>query len=110
MSTIYPVILSGGSGTRLWPISRPLFPKQFLAIDGPYSFFQETALRFNRQENFAAPTVICNSEHRFIVAQQLLDIDIVPSNIILEPVGRNTAAAAAIAAMKVSESLSLIHI
>ena len=104
MSTIYPVILSGGSGTRLWPISRPLFPKQFLAIDGPYSFFQETALRFNRQENFAAPTVICNSEHRFIVAQQLLDIDIVPSNIILEPVGRNTAAAAAIAAMKVSES------
>ena len=104
MAIIYPVILSGGSGTRLWPISRSLFPKQFLSINGSYSFFQETILRFNDQASFSTPTIICNSEHRFIVAQQLSEIDIVPASIILEPVGRNTAAAAAIAAMRIHET------
>ena len=71
MSNIYPVILSGGSGTRLWPISRSLYPKQFLKIGSNKSFFQETALRFFNQSGFENPIIICNSEHRFIVKEQL---------------------------------------
>ena len=103
MTIIYPVILSGGSGTRLWPISRSLFPKQFLSLNGKHSFFQETALRVKGFEGFSTPTIICNSEHRFIVKEQLSAIGITAKNIILESKGRNTAAAAAIAAIKISE-------
>jgi mannose-1-phosphate guanylyltransferase/mannose-6-phosphate isomerase len=94
---IYPVILSGGAGTRLWPMSRALYPKQLLPLVSERSMLQETALRVTGP-GFADPLVICNEEHRFIVAQQLRDIGITPTTIILEPAGRNTAPAAAVAA------------
>ena len=97
MSNIYPVILSGGSGTRLWPISRSLYPKQFLRIGNDKSFFQETSLRFFNQAGYKNPIIICNSEHRFIVKEQLAELNIAPTAIILEEEGRNTTAAAAIA-------------
>ncbi len=101
MTTLHPVILSGGSGTRLWPVSRALFPKQLLALAGPRTMLQETALRVRGKDMYAEPTIICNAEHRFIVTDQLRQIGITPSDIILEPEGRNTAPAAALAALKV---------
>jgi mannose-1-phosphate guanylyltransferase / mannose-6-phosphate isomerase len=97
LQPIVPVILSGGAGTRLWPLSRELYPKQLLALAGPKSMIAETALRV-AGEPFGAPIVVCNDEHRFIIAEQLREIGIVPRAIVLEPVGRNTAAAAAAAA------------
>lgn len=99
---LYPVILSGGAGTRLWPLSRQSFPKQLLPLDSERSMLQETASRVQGGD-FAAPTVVCNDEHRFIVAEQLREIGVKPRSILLEPVGRNTApavAAAAIALMR----------
>jgi mannose-1-phosphate guanylyltransferase/mannose-6-phosphate isomerase len=96
--TVYPVILSGGSGTRLWPLSRQAFPKQLLALDSERSMLQETALRVHG-DMFAAPTVVCNDEHRFIVAEQLREVGVPPGAILLEPLGRNTAPAVAVAAM-----------
>lgn len=96
---ISPVILSGGSGTRLWPMSRESYPKQLLPLTAERSLLQETAGRAHNSGRFAAPTVVCNAEHRFIVAQQLRDIGEQPRAILLEPVGRNTAPAAAIAAI-----------
>ncbi len=100
MSLIVPVILSGGSGSRLWPLSRELYPKQLLPLAGENTMLQETALRVSG-EPFAATIVICNEQHRFLVAEQLRLVDISPRAIVLEPVGRNTAPAAAIAAMLV---------
>jgi mannose-1-phosphate guanylyltransferase/mannose-1-phosphate guanylyltransferase/mannose-6-phosphate isomerase len=94
---VVPVILSGGSGTRLWPLSRELYPKQLLALAGPRTMIQETAARVAHAP-FGAPIVVCNEAHRFIIAEQLRAIGIVPRAILLEPVGRNTAAAAAAAA------------
>ena len=99
---ITPVILSGGSGTRLWPLSRKALPKQLLALAGERTMIQETARRA-QGEGFAAPLVICNQEHRFLIAEQLRAAGIGGARIILEPVGRNTAPAAAIAALKVVE-------
>jgi len=96
---ITPVILSGGSGSRLWPLSRALYPKQFLALAGELTMLQETALRV-AGDGFAAPLVICNEEHRFLVAEQLRAKACRPSEIILEPVGRNTAPAVCVAALK----------
>ncbi|MDG2284270.1 MAG: mannose-1-phosphate guanylyltransferase/mannose-6-phosphate isomerase [Alphaproteobacteria bacterium] len=104
MATIHPVILSGGSGTRLWPVSRALFPKQLLALAGTHTMLQETALRVRDPAHFAEPMVICNAEHRFIVAEQLRQINIAPSDLILEPEGRNTAPAAALAALRVART------
>lgn len=98
---ITPVILSGGSGTRLWPISRSLEPKQFSTFLDDSSLFQKTALRTNRKANFENPIVICNNEHRFRVAEELANIKIKPKSIILESVGKNTAPAIAIAALDV---------
>ncbi|MEO8558592.1 MAG: sugar phosphate nucleotidyltransferase, partial [Rhodospirillales bacterium] len=69
--TIYPVILSGGAGTRLWPLSRELFPKQFLPLLGEQTLLQQTALRVRDMPDCAAPTVVCNDEHRFVIAEQL---------------------------------------
>lgn len=94
---IYPVILSGGAGTRLWPLSRALHPKQLLALTGAKTMLQETVSRV-KGDDFAPPLIICNSEHRFIAAQQLRDENVKPLAIILEPEGRNTAPAAAMAA------------
>src|SRR6266571_193770 len=101
---IHPVILSGGSGTRLWPMSRSLYPKQLLALVGERSLLQETALRVIGDPGFAAPLIIANEEHRFIIAEQLREIGAVPDALVLEPVGRNTAPAACVAALRLAAS------
>ena len=93
---IVPVILSGGSGTRLWPLSRKLYPKQFLSLINDTSLFQDTIKRLPK--NTSKPLIICNEEHRFIVAEQLRQIKSSNNGIILEPNGKNTAPAIAIAA------------
>ena len=95
---VHPVILSGGSGSRLWPLSRRLYPKQLLPLAGARTMIQDTALRFAR-DGFANPLVICNQEHRFLIAEQLREAGVAQSTIVLEPVGRNTAPAAAVAAL-----------
>ena len=95
---IIPVILAGGSGTRLWPLSRKLHPKQFIELIGETTLFQEAILRL--PELVEKPLVICNEEHRFLTAEQLRQIDRSASSIILEPVGKNTAPAIALAALK----------
>ena len=97
MLNIVPVILSGGSGTRLWPMSRTLYPKQLQSLYSDRSMLVETAARVSG-DGFNPPIVICNAEHRFIIAEQLQKSGIQASSIILEPVGRNTAPACAVAA------------
>ena len=98
---IVPVILSGGSGTRLWPLSRQQYPKQFLSLLGNNSMFQETILRLKGLENLLDPIVVCNDNHRFLVAEQLNQIGINNASIILEPVGRNTAPAITAAMLQI---------
>ena len=98
---IVPVILAGGSGTRLWPLSRKLYPKQLLPLLDRNTLVQNTLLRLQGLEGVADPVVICNEEHRFIIAEQLRAKGVTPSVIILEPVGRNTAPAVAVAALRV---------
>lgn len=95
---LYPVILSGGSGTRLWPLSRAALPKQFLPLVSEKTMFQETLERLKGLADLAAPIVVCNNEHRFLAAEQLRAIDGTPLALILEPFGRNTAPAVAAAA------------
>ena len=101
-NTLLPVILCGGSGSRLWPLSRKSFPKQYLSIDidDNFSFLQNTLNRIKNLKNLDQPIVICNQEHRFITAEQMRKIEIKPKSIILEPFSRNTAPAIAIAAME----------
>ena len=101
---IHPVLLSGGAGVRLWPMSRERFPKQLLNLTSDLSMIQETALRVADPARFATPLVICNEEHRFVIAEQLREAAISPAGIILEPVGRNTAAAVAVAALRIAET------
>jgi mannose-1-phosphate guanylyltransferase/mannose-6-phosphate isomerase len=101
---IHPVILSGGSGTRLWPMSRTLYPKQLLSLLGHDSLLQQTVRRVADRQGFASPLVVANEEHRFIVAEQLREIAAVPRALLLEPVGRNTAPAACIAALALTEA------
>lgn len=96
---IHPVILCGGSGSRLWPMSRGGYPKQYLKLAGDRSLVQQTALRLRNIPDTTAPIVVTNNEQRFLVAEQLRQVDITPSSIVLEPVGRNTAPAIAIAAL-----------
>ena len=95
---IVPVILSGGSGTRLWPLSRETYPKQFLPLIGSLSLFQETVNRFQSKKEFGPPILVCNEKHRFLVAEQMQSLAIEQSTILLEPVARNTAPATACAA------------
>jgi mannose-1-phosphate guanylyltransferase/mannose-6-phosphate isomerase len=101
-NVIIPVILSGGSGSRLWPLSRKALPKQLLALAGPNTMIQETVSRV-KGEGFAPPILISNQEHRFLIAEQLRAHGVEGARIILEPAGRNTAPAAAVAALKVLE-------
>ena len=103
---IVPVILSGGYGTRLWPLSRKSFPKQFISLDknDEKSLLQKTQLRILGIKDLTDPILICNSEHRFIVAEQMRDIQINPKSIILEPFGRSTAPAIVLAAIKSLDS------
>ena len=97
-ATLVPVVLSGGSGTRLWPLSRELYPKQFLPLVGDGTMLQDTVARLEGL-NAAGPIVVCSEHHRFIVAEQLRQRAVTPTAIVLEPVGRNTAPAVAIAAL-----------
>jgi mannose-1-phosphate guanylyltransferase/mannose-6-phosphate isomerase len=99
---IVPVILSGGSGTRLWPVSRDSFPKQLWALVSEHTMMQQTALRAVTPE-FASPIIVCNNEHRFLIAEQLRAAGIKDARIVLEPVGRNSAPAIAAAALLVAE-------
>ncbi len=99
---IIPIILAGGSGTRLWPLSRESFPKQFLnLLDDEYTLLQKTYKRIENLDSVSKPIVICNEEHRFIVGHQMREIEIKPLKILLEPEGRNTTAAITIAALEV---------
>ncbi|MCW7226236.1 sugar phosphate nucleotidyltransferase [Escherichia coli] len=97
-SKLYPVVMAGGSGSRLWPLSRVLYPKQFLCLKGDLTMLQTTICRLNGVE-CESPVVICNEQHRFIVAEQLRQLNKLTENIILEPAGRNTAPAIALAAL-----------
>ena len=101
MSLIVPIILSGGSGTRLWPLSREHYPKQLLTLSGEQTMLQETVLRLDDVSEQASALVVCNEEHRFLVAEQLRQIDRMPQEILLEPFGRNTAPALTLAALAV---------
>ncbi len=100
---LIPVILSGGAGTRLWPLSRELYPKQFLPLTGERTLLQETVARLDGLDRLlgkvAAPIVVCNEEHRFLVAEQLRTLGVAPGEILLEPAGRNTAPALTLAAL-----------
>lgn len=100
---IVPVIMAGGTGSRLWPMSRELYPKQFLRLNGDQSMLQDTVSRLDGL-NVSAPVLICNEQHRFLAAEQLRQIDRLSNNIILEPVGRNTAPAIALAAHSIIDS------
>jgi len=100
---VIPVILSGGSGSRLWPVSRESFPKQLWPLISERSMIQETALRA-RGEGFAPPMVVCNHEHRFLIAEQLRNAGIEAAGIVLEPAGRNSAPAIAAAALLAAET------
>ncbi len=101
---ITPVVLSGGAGTRLWPLSRELYPKQLLALVGDRTMLQETVLRLDGLSDLSAPLVVCNEAHRFLVAEQLRQADQAAGAVILEPVGRNTAPAVAIAALQATDN------
>ena len=100
-SHILPIILCGGSGSRLWPLSRKSYPKQYLSINpkDKFSFLQKTLNRIKNLENIKEPIIVCNEEHRFITAEQVRELSIQPKSILLEPCSRNTAPAIAIAAL-----------
>jgi mannose-1-phosphate guanylyltransferase/mannose-6-phosphate isomerase len=101
-ATLVPVILCGGTGTRLWPLSRATYPKQYWALagDSEDTLLQQTQRRLQGLPGLAAPLLICNEDHRFIVAEQMRQIGVEPAAILLEPIGRNTAPAVAVAALK----------
>ena len=103
---LIPVILSGGSGSRLWPLSRTLLPKQFLPLVSEHTMLQDTVSRLRGLPNLSAPVVVCSNEHRFLAADQLQRIGVKPLAQVLEPAGRNTAPAAAVAAMSAMEQAS----
>ncbi|MDH3472511.1 MAG: mannose-1-phosphate guanylyltransferase/mannose-6-phosphate isomerase [Rhodospirillales bacterium] len=103
LGKIHPVILSGGAGTRLWPLSRALYPKQFLGLAGEESPLEQTLARVADPARFAAPLVVCNEEHRFLVGDALRRRGAVAEAILVEPVARNTGPAACTAALKLAE-------
>ena len=95
----YPVILSGGSGSRLWPLSREYYPKPLLPLVSENTLLQETASRLDDLPNLGDAVYVCNEEHRFLVAEQIAQLGKTPATIILEPEGRNTAPALTLAAL-----------
>jgi mannose-1-phosphate guanylyltransferase / mannose-6-phosphate isomerase len=101
MNTLFPVILSGGSGTRLWPLSRAMYPKQFVRFSDQQdkTFLGATLARLRPDDGFNAPIILCNNDHRFLVREELEQADLAAHAIILEPVARNTAPAIAVAAL-----------
>jgi mannose-1-phosphate guanylyltransferase len=99
-TALVPVILCGGTGTRLWPLSRASYPKQYWALAGDHTLLQQTQQRLNGLASLQAPLLVCNEDHRFIVAEQMRQIAVDPSGILLEPIGRNTAPAIAVAALQ----------
>ena len=101
--SITPVLLCGGSGTRLWPLSRKSYPKQFAAIAGEETLFQASAQRFSGA-GFASPVVVTNSDFRFIVTEQLSHAGIDPGAVLIEPAGRNTAPAVLAAALHLAHT------
>ena len=106
MNVVFPVILSGGSGTRLWPLSRAMYPKQFIRVfnDHGSSLLAATLQRLARTDGFAQPTIVCNNDHRFLVEEEAKRAGIAPRAVVLEPVARNTAPAAAVAALLVENA------
>src|SRR6218665_3290903 len=113
MTRIVPLILAGGQGTRLWPMSRSARPKQFLPLVGAVSLYQETIRRTADAARYEAPVIVTNVEYRFLVAEQAQEMGIVPAAILLEPVARNTAAAIAAAAVFIRARFgadALIHV
>jgi mannose-1-phosphate guanylyltransferase/mannose-6-phosphate isomerase len=104
---VHPIVMAGGSGTRLWPLSRAQYPKQFLALQGRQSLFQQAAQRFTSlaADDIAvgAPCIVGNEEHRFLVLDQLLELKLPPATVLLEPSGRNTAPAMTLAALHALE-------
>jgi len=100
---LIPLILSGGSGTRLWPISRRNLPKQFLALTAPETLFQQTISRAALLPDAAAPVVVASDDHRFLAAEQLQELNVTGASILLEPVARNTAPAIAVGALRALE-------
>ncbi len=103
MMKYYPVILSGGAGSRLWPVSREYYPKPLLAMFGERTLLQDTATRLDSVEGVGDPVFVCNEEHRFLVAEQVLELDKRPEMILLEPEGRNTAPALTLAALHLAD-------
>src|SRR5437899_6815288 len=101
--TIHPVILSGGSGTRLWPLSREHYPKQLLQLVGKGTLLQQTVDRLRGVPNASEPIVVCNEEHRFLIAEQLREMGSTAASIVLEPIGRNTCPAVTVAALTLAK-------
>jgi mannose-1-phosphate guanylyltransferase/mannose-6-phosphate isomerase len=104
---VHPIVMAGGSGTRLWPLSRAQYPKQFLALQGKHSLFQQAAGRFVSLAaddiTVGAPCIVGNEEHRFLVLDQLRELKLPPATVLLEPMGRNTAPAMTLAALHAME-------
>lgn len=105
---IIPVILSGGAGTRLWPMSTPACPKQFLALHGELTMFQQTLSRIADPLHFAAPMIVANASHASLIESQMAAIAMLPSALMLEPCARNTAPAIALAALEAGDSPMLV--
>ena len=101
--TVHPVILAGGSGSRLWPLSRELYPKPFLNVLGEHSLLQDTFLRLQSVDSLSQPTVVCNEEHRFLVGEHARQVNQLLDSIILEPVGKNTAPALTLATLRLQK-------